>query len=84
MQVVNTLTKYIQAATNLEDVKQWWTALPESEKKEQESFNKLVEATEKILESEQESWVQNMQNAIEKLYKKNSTNGRNDNNIKNE
>jgi hypothetical protein len=74
MQIVNTLTKYNQAATNLEDVKQWWTALPKSEKKEQESFNKLVEATEKILESEHESWVQNMQNAIDKLYKKDSTN----------
>ncbi len=84
MQVVNTLTKYNQAATNLEDVKQWWTALPESEKKEQESFNKLVEATEKILESEQESWVQNMQNAIDKLYKKDKTNSRNDNDNKNE
>ena len=72
MQVVNTLTKYNQAATNLEDVKQWWTALPESKKKEQEQggFNKLVEATEKILESEHESWVQNMQNAIDKLYQK--------------
>ena len=84
MQVVNTLTKYNQAATNLEDVKQWWTALPEFEKKEQESFNKLVEATEKILESEQESWVQNMQNAIDKLYKKDSTNDRNDDENKNE
>jgi hypothetical protein len=83
MQVVNTLTKYNQAATNLEDVKQWWTALPEFEKKEQESFNKLVEATEKILESEHESWVQNMQNAIDKLYKKDTTNSRNDDDHKN-
>lgn len=73
MQVVNTLTKYNQAAINLEDVKGWWTALPESEKAEHKSFNKLVEATEKILESEQESWVQNMQNALDKLYKKDAT-----------
>jgi hypothetical protein len=84
MQVVNTLTKYNQAATNLEDVKQWWTALSEPEKKEQENFNKLVEATEKILESEHESWVQNMQNAIDKLYKKDSTNGRNGDETKHE
>jgi SLOG in TRPM, prokaryote/SMODS and SLOG-associating 2TM effector domain 1/Protein of unknown function (DUF4231) len=75
MQVVTTLTKYNQATTNLEDVKHWWTALPESEKNKQESFNKLVEATEKILESEHESWVQNMQNAIDKLYRKESTIG---------
>jgi len=74
MQVVNTLTKYNQAATNLEDVKQWWTALSESEKKQAESFNKLVEATEQILESEHESWVQHMHNALDKLYKKDSTN----------
>jgi SLOG in TRPM, prokaryote/SMODS and SLOG-associating 2TM effector domain 1/Protein of unknown function (DUF4231) len=74
MQVVNTLTKYNQAATNLEDVKQWWTALSESERKQAESFNKLVEATEQILESEQESWVQHMHNALDKLYKKDSTN----------
>ena len=84
MQVVNTLTKYNQAATNLEDVKQWWTALPESEKTVHESCNKLVEATEKILESEQESWVQHMQNAIDKLYKKDATNSRNDDDHKNE
>jgi hypothetical protein len=83
MQVVNTLTKYNQVATNLEDVKQWWTALPESEKKEQESFHKLVDATEQILESEHESWVQNMQNAIDKLYKKDTTNSRNDDDLKN-
>ncbi len=84
MQVANTLTKYNQAASNLEDVKQWWTALSEPEKKEQESFNQLVEATEKILESEHESWVQNMQNAIDKLYKKDTTNGRNGDETKHE
>jgi len=84
MQVVNTLTKYNQAATSLEDVKQWWTALSESEKKQPESFNKLVEATEKILESEQESWVQNMHNALDKLYKKDSTNDSNNRDLKDE
>jgi hypothetical protein len=70
MQVANTLSRYNQTATSLEDVKQWWMAEPESEKQQPESFSKLVEATEKILESEQESWVQNMHNALDKLYKK--------------
>ncbi len=74
MQVVNTLTKYNQAATSLEDVKQWWTALPEAEKHQPENFHKLVEATEKVLESEHSSWVQNMQRALNKLYNKDSTN----------
>jgi hypothetical protein len=72
MQVANTLTKYNQAATNLEEVKEWWMAEPESEKQQAESFNKLVEATEKILGGEHESWVQNMHNALDKLYKKDS------------
>ena len=74
MQVVNTLTKYNQAATSLEDVKQWWTALPEPEKQLPGNFHKLVEATENVLESEHSSWVQNMQRALNKLYNKDSTN----------
>lgn len=77
MQVVNTMTQYNQAAANLEDVKQWWTALPESEKHLPESFNKLVEAIEKILESEHQSWVKNMLNALDQLYKKDVASNRN-------
>lgn len=73
MQVVNILTRYNQAATSLEDVKQWWAALPEAEKQQPEAFHKLVEATEKVLESEHSSWVQNMQRALNKLYSKDST-----------
>ncbi len=73
MQVANTLTRYNQAATSLEDVKQWWMAEPESEKQQPESFSKLVEATEKILEGEHESWIQNMHNTLDKLYKKASS-----------
>ncbi len=68
MQVANTLTKYNQSVTDLENIKQWWTALPAAGQEKNRSL--LVDSTEGILGSEQDGWSQRMHDALEKLYKK--------------
>ncbi|HKQ03960.1 MAG TPA: DUF4231 domain-containing protein [Blastocatellia bacterium] len=66
-QTENTLTKYNQAATDLTNVKAWWTALPAEDQSKQENLDLLVEHTEQVLQSELDGWVQQMQNALDKL-----------------
>ncbi|MFL6276479.1 MAG: DUF4231 domain-containing protein [Blastocatellia bacterium] len=66
-QTENTLTKYNQAATDLTNVKAWWTALSAEDQSKQENLDSLVEHTEQVLQSELDGWVQQMQNALDKL-----------------
>jgi dipeptidase len=66
-QVENTLMKYNQAATNLANVRAWWTALSTEEKADQKNIDSLVGHTEEILASELTGWVQQMQDALAKL-----------------
>jgi Skp family chaperone for outer membrane proteins len=68
-QTENTLTKYNQASTDLDSVKRWWTALPAEEQVKQENVDALVGHTEKVLQSELDGWIQQMQNALEQLRK---------------
>ncbi len=68
-QTENTLMKYNQAATDLDNVRSWWTALPAEEQAKQENINALVEHTEKVLQSELDGWVQQMQDALAELRK---------------
>jgi len=68
-QTESTLTKYNQAFTDLENVKLWWSALPADEQAKQESVDALVDHTEKVLQSELDGWVQQMQNALAELRK---------------
>jgi hypothetical protein len=68
-QTENTLMKYNQAATDLDNVKSWWTALPAEEQARPETVTTLVDHTEKVLESELDGWVQQMQNALAELRK---------------
>ncbi|HEY6231049.1 MAG TPA: DUF4231 domain-containing protein [Pyrinomonadaceae bacterium] len=68
-QTESTLTKYNQAFTDLENVKLWWSALPADEQAKQESLDALVDHTEKVLQSELDGWVQQMQNALAELRK---------------
>ena len=72
-QTENTLTKYNQAATDLANCKAWWIALPAEEQARQENLNLLVEHTEKVLQSELDGWVQQMQNALAELRKDQGT-----------
>lgn len=68
-QTENTLMKYNQAATDLENVKSWWTALPAEEQAKQKNVTTLVDHTEHVLQSELDGWVQQMQNALAELRK---------------
>lgn len=68
-QTENTLMKYNQAATDLENVKSWWTALPAEEQAKQKNVTTLVDHTEQVLQSELDGWVQQMQNALAELRK---------------
>lgn len=67
--IENTLMKYNQAATDLENVKSWWTALPAEDQANQENVTTLVNHTEQVLQSELDGWVQQMQNALAELRK---------------
>lgn len=68
-QTENTLTKYNQAATDLHNVKAWWTALPPEDQAKQDNVTTLVDHTEQVLQSELNGWVQQMQNALAELRK---------------
>jgi len=68
-QTESTLTKYNQAATDLNNVKSWWTALPPEEQAKQINVDTLVDHTEQVLQSELDGWVQQMQNALADLRK---------------
>lgn len=66
-QTENTLMQYNQTATNLMNVKGWWTALTAEQQADRKNVDRLVEVTEKILETETYGWVQQMQDALAEL-----------------
>jgi TRPM family ion channel/conflict system pore-forming effector with SLATT domain/uncharacterized protein DUF4231 len=68
-QTENTLTKYNQAATDLANVKAWWSALSAEEQSQQVNIDSLVEHTEQVLQSEFDGWIQQMQNSLAELRK---------------
>jgi conflict system pore-forming effector with SLATT domain len=68
-QTESTVTKYNQTATDLANVKSWWTALPPEEQAKQSNVDTLVDHTEQVLQSELDGWVQQMQNALAELRK---------------
>jgi TRPM family ion channel/conflict system pore-forming effector with SLATT domain/uncharacterized protein DUF4231 len=68
-QTESIVTKYNQTATDLNNVKAWWTALPPEEQAKQTNIDTLVDHTEQVLQSELDGWVQQMQNALAELRK---------------
>jgi hypothetical protein len=68
-QYENTLTSFNQTGRDLESLRMWWRAVPAMEKEEHITYERLVENTENILNGEHASWIQNMQDALEELYK---------------
>ncbi len=66
-QIENSLIQYNQTATDLANVKLWWTALSDEGKDKSENKIKLVENTEKILEKELTGWIQNMEDTLSEL-----------------
>ena len=63
-QVEFTLTKYNQTATDLLNIKAWWTALSGIEKEDPENISKLIIYTEKVLQNELGGWIQQMENML--------------------
>jgi hypothetical protein len=68
-QTENSLTKYNQGATDLDNVKAWWLALPADEQAKPANVDTLVDHTEQVLQTELDGWVQQMQNALADLRK---------------
>ncbi|MEN3330974.1 MAG: hypothetical protein V7641_339 [Blastocatellia bacterium] len=68
-QTESSLMKYNQMATDLANVKAWWTALSAEEQARPQHIDSLVEHTEQALQSESDGWVQQMQNALAALRK---------------
>jgi hypothetical protein len=62
-----TLTSYNQTATDLQNLRAWWTALLPDEQAQADNVDKLVTTTEKVLGDEQDGWAQSMTNALDAL-----------------
>jgi hypothetical protein len=69
-QTENTLVRYNTTASNLESVAMWWTSLSPDQQAMPENVARLVETTEKILESESVGWLAQMRSAIADLSQK--------------
>ncbi len=65
--VATNLAGYNRAALELDNVATWWSGLPEDARSDPASFATMVDRTEAILGSENASWVQEMQKAIDEL-----------------
>lgn len=61
------LVKYNQTGTALANIKAWWHALTTVEQSDRSNIELLVDHTEQVLQVEQDSWIQQMQNALAKL-----------------
>ncbi|RKZ83246.1 MAG: hypothetical protein DRR19_19405 [Candidatus Parabeggiatoa sp. nov. 1] len=66
-QVEDRLKKYNQAAINLTNIRNWWSALPSSEQAKQDNIDNLISETETTLGSEFQEWVQKMQKTMSAL-----------------
>lgn len=66
-QFENSLRTFNQAATDLESIRIWWRALTEEQRDTQEMYDRLVESAESVLQTEQSSWAQNLQDALAEL-----------------
>jgi len=67
--VDSTLTNYSQTATDLENIKGWWTALRPDEQGDPSNVDALVQHTEQVLATELSGWTQRMQDALANLRK---------------
>jgi len=66
-QLDETLVRYNQSATDLANVRDWWTKLSPAAKRNSKNIDQLVEVTEKVLETELSGWVQRMEDALAQL-----------------
>ncbi|HSF49944.1 MAG TPA: DUF4231 domain-containing protein [Nitrososphaeraceae archaeon] len=67
-QIENTLIKYNQALTQLNNIKAWWSILSEEQKKDPLNIDKLINATELTLVTEHQTWIKNIKDAVSKIH----------------
>lgn len=68
-QLQETIVRYNQNKTDLQNVEIWWRALSPTDKEKPENIKKLVNTTEDLMIQEVKGWVQNMQDALSDLRK---------------
>lgn len=68
-QFQETIVRYNQNKTDLQNVEIWWRALSPTDKDKPENIKKLVNTTEDLMIQEVKGWVQNMQDALSDLRK---------------
>ncbi|MDY7231370.1 DUF4231 domain-containing protein [Hyalangium rubrum] len=66
-QAENRLMKYHQAATDLDNLKAWWSALSIEAMGLRRNFDALVENTELVLQGELTGWVHEMKDVVSRL-----------------
>ena len=69
-QTESTLVRYNTTASNLDSVLMWWASLTPNQQAVPENVRRLVDTTEKILESESVGWLAQMRSAIADLSRK--------------
>ena len=68
LQLEATIMLYNQAATNLEGIRSWWTALPPDQQVLRRNVDRLVERSERVMRAEHGGWIQEMQDAMTRLH----------------
>ncbi len=68
-QTENKLVRYNHAASNLDNIKMWWASLSTDARADPQNVRRMVETTERILEEESRSWLQQMRDALANLSK---------------
>ncbi len=63
-----TLSGYNQVVNDLESIRMWWHALTPAQQSKPSNFEKLVNNTEGVMQSERDSWIQEMRDALAELY----------------
>jgi hypothetical protein len=66
-QIEKNLMNVNQAATDLSNIRSWWIALSSVEQTKQSNIDLLVGRTERVLQGEFSSWVQEMREALDAL-----------------
>ena len=67
-QIENTLIKYNQAFTQLNNIKTWWSILSDTQRKDPLNIDRLVNATESTLVTEHQTWLKNIKDAVSKIH----------------
>ncbi|QRN94457.1 DUF4231 domain-containing protein [Archangium violaceum] len=76
LQAEHRLMKYHQSATDLDNIKAWWSALSIEEQGRRRNFELLRDSTELVLQMELTGWVREMKDALTRLHARHDRNAR--------